>query len=182
MTVLKGTELLADDILRLSFFPVGTIMMYDGTGWKDNDTLKGWYMCDGNNGTPDLRDRFLYYDTGTIQGSYSSTRNNVETLSQSTTTNHSHTRNLTVASSSNDAHTHSISLSGADDRNFSYVSGQMGIMDTDTGGATTHAIRPESSGSHDHAVQALAMANAGSGEKFSLLPLCYKLIFIKKIE
>ena len=26
-------------------FPVGTIWMYDGTNWKDNVTLPGWYAC-----------------------------------------------------------------------------------------------------------------------------------------
>ena len=25
--------------------PVGTILMYDGSGWQDNVTLKGWYAC-----------------------------------------------------------------------------------------------------------------------------------------
>ncbi|MDR1998312.1 MAG: hypothetical protein LBQ83_08335 [Candidatus Margulisbacteria bacterium] len=39
--------------------PVGTILMYDGTGWKDNETLVGWYQCNGKNGTPDLRDLFI---------------------------------------------------------------------------------------------------------------------------
>jgi len=37
-------------------FPVGTIAMWYG----DLENLPpGWVLCDGNNGTPDLRDRFI---------------------------------------------------------------------------------------------------------------------------
>lgn len=36
--------------------PVGTILPYVG---KLSDIPSGWYLCDGSNGTPDLRDRFL---------------------------------------------------------------------------------------------------------------------------
>ncbi|MDR1997985.1 MAG: hypothetical protein LBQ83_06650 [Candidatus Margulisbacteria bacterium] len=39
--------------------PMGTILMYDGSGWQDNVTLVGWYQCNGQNNTPDLRDRFI---------------------------------------------------------------------------------------------------------------------------
>ncbi|MDR1997782.1 MAG: hypothetical protein LBQ83_05615 [Candidatus Margulisbacteria bacterium] len=39
--------------------PVGTILMYGGTGWVNNSTLPGWYKCDGTNGTPNLVNKFL---------------------------------------------------------------------------------------------------------------------------
>ncbi|MDR1997724.1 MAG: hypothetical protein LBQ83_05315 [Candidatus Margulisbacteria bacterium] len=39
--------------------PVGTILMYNGTGWQDNVTLPGWYKCDGANGTPNLVNKFV---------------------------------------------------------------------------------------------------------------------------
>ncbi|GBR75624.1 hypothetical protein NO2_0280 [Candidatus Termititenax persephonae] len=42
-----------------SALPIGTILIYDGTGWTDDSTLKGWYQCNGKNGTPDLRDKFI---------------------------------------------------------------------------------------------------------------------------
>jgi hypothetical protein len=40
-------------------FPVGTILMHAGIGWVDNITLPGWYQCDGNNNTPNLKDKFI---------------------------------------------------------------------------------------------------------------------------
>lgn len=36
--------------------PSGVIMMWSGT---TSDIPDGWVLCDGNNGTPDLRDRFV---------------------------------------------------------------------------------------------------------------------------
>jgi hypothetical protein len=39
MTITSGSEVLAEDILNLTFFPLGTILMFDGTGWQDNKTL-----------------------------------------------------------------------------------------------------------------------------------------------
>lgn len=42
---------LIDDIT----LPIGTIIMFHGT--KDK-IPKGWVICDGTNGTPDLRDRY----------------------------------------------------------------------------------------------------------------------------
>lgn len=37
----------------------GAIMMYDGRYWQDNVTMKGWYACTGDKGTPDLRGKFI---------------------------------------------------------------------------------------------------------------------------
>jgi len=60
MVVKKGNPMLASDILDLTFFPVGSILMMDGS-WTDG--RGGWYICDGRNTqygkTPDLRDKFI---------------------------------------------------------------------------------------------------------------------------
>lgn len=50
--------------------PVGTIVMWSGTNLPSNGK---WALCDGNNGTPDLRDRFVVgagnsYDIGARGG------------------------------------------------------------------------------------------------------------------
>lgn len=36
--------------------PVGTIVIWNGTA---DNIPSGWALCDGENGTPDLRDRFV---------------------------------------------------------------------------------------------------------------------------
>jgi len=38
--------------------PIGTIQMFSGT-FTNNVTKAGWYICDGNNGTPNLINRFI---------------------------------------------------------------------------------------------------------------------------
>ncbi|MDR1324338.1 MAG: hypothetical protein LBK68_07885 [Candidatus Margulisbacteria bacterium] len=46
--------------------PVGTILMFDGTGWQDNETMVGWYRCIADNsgqGVPDLSSRFILGST-----------------------------------------------------------------------------------------------------------------------
>ena len=37
-------------------FPSGGIIIWSGAA---NAIPSGWYLCDGNNGTPDLRNRFI---------------------------------------------------------------------------------------------------------------------------
>lgn len=39
-----------------NILPIGTILPYTG---DLSDIPHGWFLCDGNHGTPDLRDRFL---------------------------------------------------------------------------------------------------------------------------
>jgi hypothetical protein len=52
--------MLASDILDLTFFPIGMILMMDGS-WTDG--RGGWYICDGRDTphgkTPNLADRFI---------------------------------------------------------------------------------------------------------------------------
>jgi len=39
--------------------PIGTVLMFNGAGWVDNGTISGWWKCDGDNGTPNLVDKFI---------------------------------------------------------------------------------------------------------------------------
>jgi hypothetical protein len=51
--------------------PIGTILIYNGTDWEDDKTIPGWFWCNGQNGTPDLRNRFIKSRTDiTAQPSY----------------------------------------------------------------------------------------------------------------
>ncbi|MDR1997385.1 MAG: hypothetical protein LBQ83_03590, partial [Candidatus Margulisbacteria bacterium] len=71
--------------------PVGTILMYDGTGWRDNVTLVGWYACNKANSdagrTPNLQDRFIMGSStrGSVGG------NNSVTIKSNNLPNHTHT-------------------------------------------------------------------------------------------
>lgn len=57
--------------------PTGLIAMWNGS---IPSIPTGWYLCDGNNGSPDLRDKFIIgagdsYDPGDIGGSQSHSHN-----------------------------------------------------------------------------------------------------------
>ncbi|MDR1453508.1 MAG: hypothetical protein LBJ25_06005 [Candidatus Margulisbacteria bacterium] len=61
MTIAKGKPMVADDILNLAFFPKGTILIYTSDAWNNSPTVTFkdiWKICDGNNGTPDLTNKF----------------------------------------------------------------------------------------------------------------------------
>ena len=85
--------------------PPGAIIMWSGS---INDIPVGWALCDGRNGTPDLRDRFIVgaggaYNPGNTGGAES------VTLTVAQMPQHSHG----ASSSSAGSHTHSISISSA---------------------------------------------------------------------
>ena len=72
-----------------NMFPTGIIMMWSGS----SATIPyGWYLCDGNNGTPNLRDRFVVgagntYAVGATGGSADATLvSHTHTASSSTST------------------------------------------------------------------------------------------------
>ena len=53
---LEATQLSAN--LVNSFVPIGGIIMWSGT-IAQAESLTNWKICDGQNGTPDLRDKFV---------------------------------------------------------------------------------------------------------------------------
>lgn len=91
-----------------AFIPVGGIIMWSGSL---PSLPSNWQICDGTNGTPNLRDRFIVgagsgYSVGSSGGSASINLQHNHTLStgQSTTASHTHTQGVTGAGSS---HRHS---------------------------------------------------------------------------
>jgi hypothetical protein len=98
--------MLASDILDLTFFPVGSILMMDGS-WTDG--RGGWYICDGRNTphgqTPDLKDIFIRGGTssGTTGGSNASLS---ISLDASNLPSHKHNIKETPHTHVQDAHNH----------------------------------------------------------------------------
>ncbi|MDR1996914.1 MAG: hypothetical protein LBQ83_01120 [Candidatus Margulisbacteria bacterium] len=95
MTTALATKANAADVQTK--LPVGTILMFDGTGWQDNVTLVGWYQCNKANKdagrTPDLSDKFIMGSSATNQPKerennfFKLTSSNIPQLETSTTAN-----------------------------------------------------------------------------------------------
>lgn len=92
--------------------PYGAIIAFNGSVADLDILLKsGWRPCDGSNGTPDLRDKFIVgartpYDVGNTGGS--NTHNHAAT--SSTPTGNGKTSGFGGSNSSNDNHEHKISV------------------------------------------------------------------------
>lgn len=80
-----ATKQYADNLIAANF-PRGTIIMWWG---NRGDVPAGWLVCDGQNGTPDMRDRFpIGAGLSFNQGAYAG--NNSPVISQAQMPAHSH--------------------------------------------------------------------------------------------
>jgi microcystin-dependent protein len=153
--------------------PVGTIVMWSGTS-----TPAGWAICDGSQGTPDLRGRFVLA-SGT--GSGLTTRTLGQTggeqshvLTAAELPSHSHTGSGSTSSGGGHAHTYYSghgSQSGI--ASGSHNAGEIGY--TDTYNTTS------SGGDHNHSVS-LTVSSSGSGSAHNIMPPYYVLAFIQRVQ
>tara|TARA_E500000331_G_scaffold29745_1_gene25025 strand:- start:2320 stop:6795 length:4476 start_codon:yes stop_codon:yes gene_type:complete len=143
--------------------PSGTIVMYNS-----GSAPSGWAVCDGSNGTPDLRGRFIVAAGGSYSGtggsadavvvshshgysSFSSTGDHTHSVSQSSTnvsnqSNHTHpTGNYSVSNASGGSHSHSVDF------------------DTDEGGSHTHHANISGTTDNQSANHTHTMDTSGSG-------------------
>ncbi len=164
----------------LNLVPPGTIVMWSGSL---NSIPDGWSLCDGTNGTPDLRDRFIVgaggsYNVGNTGGIASVTL----TLNQIPAHTHS------ASSSAAGAHNHTASSSTSQGTEFSQSSSHgggvyygMGTIQYNNNqrlGTHSHDITVNEAGSHTHPI---SIGNAGEGQAHENRPPYYGLAFIMKL-
>jgi hypothetical protein len=127
--------MLASDILDLTFFPIGMILMMDGS-WTDG--RGGWYICDGRDTphgkTPNLADKFIRGGSsagGTGGGS--------ATLSEANLPSHNHSLSgLTI--SGGGEHSHGVGTLAASSSSATHSHGNGTLAVAITGGTHGHAI------------------------------------------
>ncbi len=145
--------------------PKGVINMWSGSV---DDIPLGWQLCDGTDGTPDLRGRFIvgYSDTDSDYGTIGATGGEkLHTLTIDEMPSHNHGGTLT--SSNAGAHTHTLI--------YTYGSGtSRGSTSGSTGGT---AATTSSAGAHTHTVTLKAQ---GANQPHENRPPYYVLAYIMK--
>ena len=175
-----------------SNLPTGIISMWSGAIVSIPAT---WTLCDGTDGTPDLRDRFVVgagssYSVGTTGGADS------VTLTEAQIPSHSHS--FSDTSTSAGSHVHSGSTNTTGDHNHSYTDDSpAGVGDgllhrggedegliytktTGTAGNHSHSLNINSNGAHTHNVSGTT-GSAGSGSSHENRPPYYALAYIMKL-
>ena len=94
---LEATQLSSN--LVNSFVPIGGIIMWSGTV-AEAEALTNWKICDGQNGTPDLRDKFVL---GVGSSTAASTANKGDT---------NNNNSITLSEGQMPAHNHNITDNG----------------------------------------------------------------------
>ncbi len=146
-------------------FSTGMIMMWSGT---IATIPSGWVLCNGSNGTPDLRNRFVigaHSDTtgvaySTVTGSNTQTGGTKDAIVVS----HSHT----ASSNTTGTHTHSESIINNFGGAQTLANGTIPIGGTGTTG---------SAGAHSHTITVDSEGSSGTNAN---LPPYYALAFIMK--
>lgn len=173
-------------------FSTGMIMMWSGTMSNIPD---GWSLCNGQNGTPDLRNRFVVgagssYQIGNTGGAdtVKLTTDQLPSHNHSGSTNTTGSHTHTGTTNSTGAHTHSL------DRVISWPRGSRGVVteqnqggnpedyntytpNTGSAGSHSHTLDMNPSGEHEHTVTTV---NAGGNQVHENRPPYYALAYIMK--
>lgn len=158
-----------------SAIPTGVICMWSGTLAA---VPSGWALCDGNNGTPNLLDRFVVgvptngTNPGATGGSTSKTTTGHTHTNPNTGSSGSHNHNINVVDASAMAH------SGARKLYEGVASGFYGYYDIDDHPVHGHSANSGYGGNHYH-----TQGNTGSSTDTitDIRPKYYALAFIMKL-
>lgn len=154
------TSSIQTQINNISSVPSGVIMMWSGS---NNSIPSGFVLCNGSNGTPDLRNRFIVgsgssYSTGNTGGA------NSVTLSISQMPSHNHSASSSV---SDPGHSHS--FKGATGSSGSGTSSRDSVPETQQTGSSTTGISVSTS-----------IGNTGGNSSHENRPPYYALAYIMK--
>lgn len=151
----SNTQVATTAFVANNSIPPGGIIMWSGTIVS---VPTGWYLCDGSNGTPDLRNRFIVgagstYSVGGTGGS-----------ADATLVSHSHTASTSIT---DPGHIHSTGAAALGGGGAWYNTGGSGVV-YQTGSAVTGITASTS------------VSTSGSSPTNANLPPYYALAFIMK--
>ena len=155
------------------YIPPGTIMMWRGSVVGDHPYINGaqntnWYICNGNNSTPDLRDRFIVgvgSDYGNAKGD----------IGGSNTNSHTHNVDFPNYEVYNNNHWHSLNDNTSNESN---VSTYYCCVSCRKRMAHTQHNHTSSSNDHDHDIN--LPDQTSSSRSYDNRPLYYSLYYMIK--
>ena len=150
---------------QTSLVPAGVILLWSGS---IGSIPSGWNLCDGTNGTPDLRNRFVVaagdtYAVGATGGADS------VTLDASQIPGHTHT--FSGSTNTTGAHTHTVAAGNS--------SGGSNIITTGNARSNDTSYTTSSAGDHSHTFSGTT-ASTGGGGSHENRPPYYALAYIQK--
>jgi microcystin-dependent protein len=153
--------------------PSGTIVMWSGS---IADIPTGWVLCNGGNGTPDLRERFVVGAGG--DNTDSSVTGGPYNPGDAGSNNHEVT--LTIAQMPSHKHTGSTNSAGSHSHRYRTQYGSTTASGSNNQAATPlyHDSTTGSSGSHSHTMN---LNNTGGNQAHENRPPYYALCFIMKL-
>jgi hypothetical protein len=177
MTIATGQPRLASDINDLTFFPRGTILTFSTEAYNTTSAeFKNiWKICDGQNGTPDLVNKFLR--GGTASGTTGGADSQSITLSTNNLPNHRHSFKFSV--NTDGTSTTTISWGRID----KYLAGE-GFSNSNLWNASLWAVdRFGGSGSNLPQEATESVQPTGGGQPFTVasVPQYYTVIYIMKV-
>lgn len=149
--------------------PKGSIIMFNGLS---SEIPKGWHICDGTEGTPNLTGKFIKASNTSGETGGKST---IQILEENMP-KHTHTFvGNQVTTSESGAHTHTIrgkygKSDNANDRDCLETGSETDLITTSQSGAHTHTID----------MSATQLSYQGGGKPIEFEPLYYSLIYIMK--
>jgi hypothetical protein len=153
-------------------FVAGMIMLWSGS---IASVPSGWALCNGSNGTPDLRNRFIVGAGSTY--AVDATGGSADAI----TVSHTHTFSETTSTAGDHTHVVTVNSNGSDDPSGTLVSptyagaaGSGGALGTPTWPTLANA------GSHSHTVSGTTASTGSSGTNANLPPY-YALAYIMKL-
>lgn len=179
---LKSKSILVDNLFVKSlnidnvqspYFPVGAITTFSGGG---EDIPNGWVICDGSNGTPDLRDKFVKCKGVNDRLNDKGGNRNIQ-LKENNLPKHNHTGQT----NKDGRHIHHQQLGSLNDRNYSggyCCNGEIPVADAGNPRRQRYWLDPNGS-EHEHK---FTTEHTGDGKPFENTPPFVALYYIKKIK